>query len=64
MCVLLEQCVENVCSASSHVKEDLIQFVLKNARLECRQLIVGCENAVQIAQTISQEHQAITHNVS
>ncbi|KAI4458261.1 c1orf73 protein [Holotrichia oblita] len=62
MCVLLEQCVENVCSASNHGKEDLIQFVSKNSRLECRQLVLGCENAAKIAQTISQEHQAITHS--
>lgn len=64
MCVLLEQCVENVCSASNHGKEDLIQFVSKNSRLECKQLILGCENAAKIAQSISQEHQAITHGVS
>ncbi|KRT83554.1 hypothetical protein AMK59_3241, partial [Oryctes borbonicus] len=61
MCVLLEQCVENVCSASNHGKDDLIQFISKNAKLECRQLILACENAAKIAQTISQDQQTITH---
>ncbi|XP_022912913.1 integrator complex subunit 7 [Onthophagus taurus] len=63
MCVLFEQCVENISINTSLSKPEILDFVSKNTRLECKQLIQGCKIATEIAGGICKKDspQTITH---
>lgn len=63
MCVLLESCVDFICTTGVTIRPDLETFNLQSSRLESQLLIRGCQNATKIAQIISEEntHQTITH---
>ncbi|XP_017781296.1 PREDICTED: integrator complex subunit 7 [Nicrophorus vespilloides] len=62
MCVLLEQCIDSVCSNNTQNGHTL-DIEVKNLRLECRQLLVGCRNAAKIGKSIGDQinTQTITH---
>lgn len=63
MCVLLENCVEYVCTTDITIRPDLETFNHQSSRLESQLLIRGCQNAANIAQIIATENtrQTITH---
>lgn len=63
MCVLLENCVEYICTCGVTIRPNLETFKFQSSRLESQLLIRGCQNAAKIAQVISEEntHQTITH---
>lgn len=64
MCVMLEQCVESVCVSNAATRQ-IIQFDLKDAKLESRQLLNACTSASRLCQSIADENLGltITHKV-
>lgn len=63
MCTLVEECVESVCVSGANAKNEPIDVVSKNVKLESRQLIKACENSFKISSLILAESagNTITH---
>ncbi|XP_057654555.1 integrator complex subunit 7 [Diorhabda carinulata] len=62
-CVLLEKCVESLCVSGTKLKDEYIEFGSKQTKLESQQLVKACENALKIAQSVSEENNStITHS--
>lgn len=62
-CVLLEKCVESLCVSGSKLRDEYIEFGSKHTKLESQQLVKACENALKIAQSVSEENNStITHS--
>lgn len=66
MCVLIEQCLETVCTSGSKIREGPMEFGTKNIKLESRELVKACENALRVAQNLLDDGAVatITHRVS
>ncbi|CAG9772925.1 unnamed protein product [Ceutorhynchus assimilis] len=63
MCVLVEQCLETVCTSGSKLREGPMEFGTKTIKLESRELVRACDNSLIVAQNLL-EHSAtcnITH---
>ncbi|XP_066147671.1 integrator complex subunit 7 isoform X2 [Euwallacea fornicatus] len=63
MCVLMEQCLETVCTSGSKMREGPMEFGSKNLNLDSRQLVKACETALKAAQNLLPDGAAstITH---
>lgn len=65
MCVLMEQCVENVCINRSNIKDEHVEFGSTNTKLESQQLVKACKTVVEISQHLDADNNmaTITHKV-
>lgn len=63
VCVLLEQCLETVCTSSTKIREGPMEFGSKNIKLESRELVRACDNALKVAQNLLEDSatSTITH---
>ncbi|KAF7282000.1 hypothetical protein GWI33_003665 [Rhynchophorus ferrugineus] len=63
ICVLMEQCLEIVCTSGTKIRENPVEFVMKSSNLESRELVKACDSALKVAQNllIDSANSTITH---
>ncbi|XP_030755843.1 integrator complex subunit 7 [Sitophilus oryzae] len=63
VCVLMEQCLELVCTSGTRIREGPMEFGMKNIKLESRELVRACDSALNVAQNLLEDSatSTITH---